>query len=206
MIGPRPMPSADTPAQTPIALPRSAGSVKTFVMIDSVDGMMNAPPMPMSERAAISMLAGVGERRQRRADAEDGEPAGQRPVAAEAVAEAARGEQQAGEHDDVRVDDPLQLAGRRAQAALVGAVRQRRQRDVQDRVVERDHDEADAQHQQREPPPAVGDLGVTEGVSHGVISRRLRIGTQPSRICRFSHGPWSQPHPAGPDAPGQTGP
>ena len=57
MIGPRPMPSADTPAHTPIALPRSAGSVKTLVMIDSVDGMMNAPPMPISARVAISTLA-----------------------------------------------------------------------------------------------------------------------------------------------------
>ncbi len=57
VIGPSPMPSADTPAHTPIALPRSLGSVKTLVMIDSVDGMMNAPPMPMSARVAISALA-----------------------------------------------------------------------------------------------------------------------------------------------------
>ena len=40
------------------------------------------------------------------------------PVAAEAVAEAAGGEQQAGEDEHVGVDDPLQLAGRRAEAAL----------------------------------------------------------------------------------------
>ena len=59
VIGPSPRPSADTPAQTPIALPRSAGSVKTFVMIDNVDGMMNAPPTPMSARVPISMFADV---------------------------------------------------------------------------------------------------------------------------------------------------
>ena len=57
VIGPSPMPSADTPAHTPIALPRSVGSVNTFVMIDSVAGMMNAPPMPISARVAISALA-----------------------------------------------------------------------------------------------------------------------------------------------------
>jgi len=57
VIGPRPIPSADTPAHTPIAFPRSAGLVKTFVMIDSVDGMMNAPPTPMSARVAISAFA-----------------------------------------------------------------------------------------------------------------------------------------------------
>jgi hypothetical protein len=36
-----------------IARPRSLPS-KTFVISDSVPGMMNAPPMPMSERAAMS--------------------------------------------------------------------------------------------------------------------------------------------------------
>ena len=57
VIGPRPMPSADTPAHTPIALPRSAGFVKTLVMIESVAGMMNAPPTPISARVAINALA-----------------------------------------------------------------------------------------------------------------------------------------------------
>ena len=53
LIGPSPSPSADTPAQTPIALARSTGSVNTFVMIDSVDGMMNAPPTPMIARVRM---------------------------------------------------------------------------------------------------------------------------------------------------------
>ncbi len=57
VIGPRPSPNADTPAHTPIALPRSAGSVNTLVMIDNVDGMMNAPPTPINARVAISMSA-----------------------------------------------------------------------------------------------------------------------------------------------------
>ncbi len=61
VMGPRPTPSADTPAHTPIARPRSAGSVKTFVMIDSVDGMMNAPPTPMSARVPMSIVADVAK-------------------------------------------------------------------------------------------------------------------------------------------------
>ena len=127
MIGPMPMPSADTPAQMPMALPRSAGSVKTLVMIDSVDGMMNAPPMP------ISAAGGDQHRRPTsanadsdRADAEHGEAEGEEAVAAEAVAEAAGGEQQAGEHERVGVDDPLQLAGRGAEPAVGLRVGQRR--------------------------------------------------------------------------------
>ena len=43
-----------TPAQIPIARPRSPGSVNTLVRMDSVDGMMNAPPTPISARAAMS--------------------------------------------------------------------------------------------------------------------------------------------------------
>ena len=39
-------------AHTPIALPRSRAG-KTFVMIDSVAGMMNAPPTPMTARLTI---------------------------------------------------------------------------------------------------------------------------------------------------------
>ena len=56
------------PAHTPMALPRSFGG-KTLVMIESVAGMMNAPPMPMNARVAISWSGVVGERREQRARA-----------------------------------------------------------------------------------------------------------------------------------------
>ena len=57
VIGPMPTPSAETPAQMPIALPRSRGSVKTFVMIESVAGMMNAAPIPINERVKMRVVA-----------------------------------------------------------------------------------------------------------------------------------------------------
>ncbi len=50
-------PMADAPAHTPMARPRSRGSVKTLVMIDRVAGMMNAPPTPMTARKTISAPA-----------------------------------------------------------------------------------------------------------------------------------------------------
>ena len=53
MATPRP----DTPAQMPMALARSAGSVKTLVRMDSVAGMISAPPMPMNARAPMRALA-----------------------------------------------------------------------------------------------------------------------------------------------------
>ena len=55
-IGPIAMPRPDTPAQIPIARPRSSAG-KTFVRIDNVEGMISAPPIPMSARVAISVFA-----------------------------------------------------------------------------------------------------------------------------------------------------
>ena len=52
------MPSPETPAQMPIAFARSLEG-KTAVMIDSVEGMMNAPPTPMRARVAISISGEV---------------------------------------------------------------------------------------------------------------------------------------------------
>ena len=90
---------------------RSRGSGNTLVRIDSVAGMISAPPMPMKARVTISC---VGASR-RSAEATEPTPKMTRPMlqralAPEAVAEAAGGEQQAGEHERVGVDDPLQLA------------------------------------------------------------------------------------------------
>ena len=56
--GPRPMPIAAMPAQMPIALPRSSRG-KTFEMIDSVAGMISAPPTPITARIAISWFGAV---------------------------------------------------------------------------------------------------------------------------------------------------
>ena len=65
--GPTAMPSPATAAQMPIAFGRSWAG-KTFVRMDSVEGMMSAPPTPIRARLAISMSA-LG------ASAESSEPA-----------------------------------------------------------------------------------------------------------------------------------
>ena len=81
-------------------------------------GKMNAPPMPMSPRATISMSGEV----ERDASAEN-VPNRTSPMvsalAPEAVAERAGGEQQAGEHDRVGVDDPLQLRALGAEVSTI---------------------------------------------------------------------------------------
>ena len=52
------MPSPATAAQIPIAFGRSSAG-KTFVRMDSVEGMISAPPTPMRARLAMSMSASV---------------------------------------------------------------------------------------------------------------------------------------------------
>ena len=123
--------------------------------------------MPMTARAAMSCVDAAGERRRRRRDAEDDEADGQRTLAPEPVAQAAGGEQQAGEHERVGVDDPLQLADAGAEVA-----HERGQRHVDDRVVDHDHEQAHAEHGERRPAAAV----------HAVVDRargrevRARVG------------------------------
>jgi hypothetical protein len=48
-------PPETTKAQMPIALARSAGSVKVVMMIESAAGAMIAPPTPCNARAATSI-------------------------------------------------------------------------------------------------------------------------------------------------------
>src|SRR5690242_14135392 len=81
ITGPIENAAADTAAQMPTAVPRSRGSGNTSLMIASVGGVISAAPTPWRARAAISR-AGLG--------------AGQ----------AAAGEQEHGEGEDVGVHDP----------------------------------------------------------------------------------------------------
>src|SRR5438552_2088241 len=68
----------------------------------------------------------------------------------EPVAEGAGREQQAGEHERVGGDDPLQLRGRGVELA-----RQRRDRDVEARVADEHDQQAQAQDAERPPAPVV---------------------------------------------------
>ena len=141
-----------------IALARSRRG-KTLVRIDSVDGMTNAAPTPMTARAAISIAGVVGEGAERRAGGEHDEAGLQGALAAEAVAEGGGGEQQAGEDQAVGVDDPLHLGVGGAEAALLERLLQRRQGHVEHGVADDDDDQRRAQHGERLPPPGV-DVGI----------------------------------------------
>ena len=104
------MPMPDTADQTAIALGRSS-SGNTLAMIDRVAGIVRAAPMPMNARPD-QLVGGRDERRQDAADAEDREAGEERQAPPVAVGQGAGDEQQSGEHEDVGVDHPLELAGR----------------------------------------------------------------------------------------------
>ena len=119
------------------------------MMIDSVDGMINAAATPISARHAISrsMLSACDARTA--PTAKSSQPGLQRALATEPVAERTGREEQAREHERVDRDDPLQLRLGRVQVAREGG-----DRDVQRRVADEDDEQAEAQD--REGPPAAG--------------------------------------------------
>ena len=109
----------------------------------------------------------------RRGGPEHREPGEQRAAAAEAVAERPGEEQQSGEHERVRVDHPLELAHVRVEVA-----HQRGEGDVHDRVVDHDREQAQAQHDQREPAAAVAAHDVTAGRSEAGAAATRRSRTR----------------------------
>src|SRR5205085_11866619 len=111
------------------------------------------------------------ERREGRADAEDHEAEGERLATSVPVGQAAGGQQQTGEYQYIGVDHPLELTVRRAE--VLG---QRRQRNVQDRVVETDHEQAEAKDPQDPPPPLVSlRVFCFQHLRHGSTFRYVRV-------------------------------
>ena len=114
----------------------------------------------------------VREPAEERRRGEDHEPGDEDAPAAEHVGELAAGEEQHSERQGVAVDDPFELGDRDAEIRT-----NRRQRDVHDRVVQHDHEQAERDGEQR-PPLAV--LRCEEARSHqnlGYRCERLRLDT-----------------------------
>ena len=112
--------------------------------------MISAAPTPIAARTAITWFGGVGDQGAEAGEPEDRDADLERALAPEAVAERAEDEQQPCEDEQVGVDHPLQL--RRGSVELV---LQRRQGDVENRVVEPDDHQAQRQHAERLPTARV---------------------------------------------------
>ena len=104
------------------------------------------------------------ERGRARRGPEHREPDEQEALAAVAVAEHRERQEQPGEHEPVRRRDPLQVG-------LVGVqlATEARDRDREDGVVDHDHAQREAQHDEREPPPRMP--------RRRALHHRRRLGT-----------------------------
>ena len=156
--------------------------------------MIRAAPNPMTPRQMVRAVGGGGERGHRRRDAEHHETDAQDQGAAEPVPERAADEQEAGEHQDVGVDDPLQLRRRGVEVAHQG-----RQRDVQDQAVDRGDQHRQAHDGQCPMPPAI---------RHRHKLRRDDTVTPPTSAVASVHAgvaPWRSTSIAGPAASVRSG-
>src|SRR3954471_8371181 len=168
--GPIATPRPAVAAQMPMAVARSRGSAKTLSTMDSVAGMMNAAPAPISARSAISSPTPPAKAAAAEAKPEHRQRREQRPAPSEAIAEGAGQEQQTGEREGVGADHPLKVADAGVQVADEGG-----QRDVDDRVVDHDGEQARAQDAQHRPAPARAGHDVTAAaLGADVDARRAR--------------------------------
>ena len=109
-------------------------------------GHQHGPEEPERRAGGDQGLGGGRERGDDRDRREAGRPDQQHAASAEAVARAAHPDQEAGEHQRVRVDDPELLGRRRCEVA-----RDRRQREAQHGVVDRHEQHRQHEHRERDP-------------------------------------------------------
>ncbi len=115
---------------------------------------MPRPAMSSRRRSGTGGDDGAGEER--------GQSGEERMSATEAVTEAACREEQPGEHDGVRGDDPLQLGGARPEVAD-----QAWHGDVDDGVVDGGDEQGEDEHAEDAPPVGVAGVSVAEGLGGG---------------------------------------
>jgi hypothetical protein len=141
----RPGRDRDPRGRTPEAdRPRTLGALYEHVGDDRERGWKDHRGAQAHEAACRDQLPRRARQAARRAaQAEDRETREQHALAAEAVREAAGGQQQRGEHEVVRIDDPLQLA-----VGCMQLAHQRGQRDVDDRRVEVDREGGEQERRQ----------------------------------------------------------
>ena len=123
------------------------------------DGRGQGPGDALDEPGRDQHPLGLGECAEQRGEDEDGQAGEKDPALADQVAEPPDQQQQPSEWDQVGVDDPGEAALTESEVVL-----DRGQRDVHDRDVENDHQDAGAEHVQREPATAV--FGGGHGSGH----------------------------------------
>ena len=139
-----------------------------------------APKNPSAARAAMRASAVGANAATIETRREAGRADQQHAAAAEAVARAAHPDEEAGEHERVGVDDPELLGGRRREIA-----RDRRQREAQHGVVDRDEQHRQHEHRERDPGASRCTRRPTGVDARGGLRRALdRLG---GGLCGVRH-------------------
>src|SRR5215211_1640518 len=182
--GPSATPRPAVAAQMPTAVARSRSSGEHADEQRQRRGHDERGARAHQRAAGDQGLDAAGERGRRRRQPEHDQPGEQRAPAPVAVPERAGREQQSREHERVGVDHPLQLADVRVELSHQGG-----ERDVDDRVVDDDHEQARAEHAEREPArPGPGGHDVTTAPAAGSAraARRSRTSsTDPKAISQM---------------------
>ena len=158
--------------QIPKAVPRSR-PWNSCEMIASETANIPAPPIPCAPRAMISQSGDVRRAAERRGDREERDRDEKDALAAEQVAERAGVEHRRREGERVGVHDPLQVG--EGGVELLFDVRQR---DVDYRDVEEQHEHCHAHHDEDAPFPLhsgeTNEAGVGYGATKGQQGWRSR--------------------------------
>ena len=168
-------PPDSTKLKTPIALARSAVSVKMVMMSESATTETIAPPKPCTARADDQELLRAGQSTGGRGGGEEADADEEQPAAAVEVAEAPAEQQEAAEGEQVGVHHPGERRVGEAEIAL-----DRRQGDIDDRRVEDDQHVTEAEHVKRQPSPVA-----LEGHSGGEASDSTALEVKSCR-ARFA--------------------
>jgi hypothetical protein len=139
------------------------------------DGRAEGAAGALHEAGSDQHALGLGDRAEQRGAREHREPDEEDPSLADQVAQAPREQQQAAERDHVGVDHPGEVALGEAQVILDG-----RQRDVDDRAVDDDHQHGHAEHV--EGGPAVVLVQFVDG-------HRDPFGSVPLAAIETGHAP-----------------
>ena len=145
-VGPIASPTRPTVEMSVVARTRRPSSSNSRKASAIEPGVVIAAATPIAARTAMSCSAVVTNAVARLATPSSDQPDEHDPTSAEPVGERAERQHQPAEHDRVGAGHPLQRGGRRVQLAP-----DRRQRDVQDRVVQHLEEEHGGQPRQGHP-------------------------------------------------------
>ena len=143
-------PITEMPPHAPIAFARSAGVCKQQNDQRQRGGAASAPPRPWAKREMIIIVSLCASPLAAEATANRTVPMMNIRLRPNDVRDSSSDDQEAARHQGVAIDDPGQALSAETQVGL-----DRRQRHVDDRAVENEHELRQSEQRHRHPPPRI---------------------------------------------------